>query len=170
MQQASHRGSHTRTDSAQTHHTTSIATNSATYTRHITTSAPRQDANTAPSCAKGTYGPESSRNGTTQAVAATTGIRLVGNGAIATTPPHRLIQNTPGRGHALPVAIQERRDNPATHSQTAARHDHASFTCQKSLHDDSTAATPLLRAPYVYPTHGHTVAARSTPRWGMYDT
>ena len=32
MQPASHRGAHTRTDSAQTHHTTSIATNSAPYT------------------------------------------------------------------------------------------------------------------------------------------
>ena len=31
MQPASHRGSHTRTDSAQIHHTTSIATNSAPY-------------------------------------------------------------------------------------------------------------------------------------------
>ena len=39
MHPARHRGSHTRTDSAQTHHTTSIATNSAPYTRLITTSA-----------------------------------------------------------------------------------------------------------------------------------
>ena len=39
MQPASHRDSHTRPDSAQTPHTTSIATKSAPYTRLITTSA-----------------------------------------------------------------------------------------------------------------------------------
>ena len=39
MQPASHRDSHTHPDSAQTQHTTSIATKSAPYTRHITTSA-----------------------------------------------------------------------------------------------------------------------------------
>ena len=39
MQPASHRDSHTHPDSAQTQHTPSIATKSAPYTRHITTSA-----------------------------------------------------------------------------------------------------------------------------------
>ena len=39
MQPASHRGSHTRPDSAQTRHTTSKATNSAPCTSIITTSA-----------------------------------------------------------------------------------------------------------------------------------
>ena len=39
MQPASHRGSHTRTHSAQTHRTTSTATNSAPYTFPIMTSA-----------------------------------------------------------------------------------------------------------------------------------
>ena len=39
MQPASHRNSHTHPDSAQTQHTTSIATTSAPYTRLITTSA-----------------------------------------------------------------------------------------------------------------------------------
>ena len=39
MQPACHRDSHTHPHSAQTQHTTSIATKSAPYTRHITTSA-----------------------------------------------------------------------------------------------------------------------------------
>ena len=39
MQPASHRDSHTHPHLAQTQHTTSIATKSAPYTRHITTSA-----------------------------------------------------------------------------------------------------------------------------------